>query len=189
MNRDEQKKATALKIIASAKQLFSDQGYDATSTRQIATHAGVGVGTVFSHFKDKHQLTKVLFFNELEQQISPDKAIIDQGGLNFFDEQAKLLFQFYDKDKALAKAFLQNALFETDFFAEQLDGFIRLIAKLLTMELPGHSEEQRIVIANAWMGYYFQALLKGLADERSNAKVWHQSLMSQCRALLNLLTP
>ena len=110
MNRNEQKKATALKIMTSAKELFSEQGYDNTPPRPIAKHAGVGVGTVFSHFKDKHQLTKALFFGELEKQLTLNKAIIDQGGLIFFSTQTKLLFHFYDGNRDLSKAFLQKAL-------------------------------------------------------------------------------
>jgi len=187
MNRDEQKKATALRIIASAKQLFAEQGYDATSTRQIASHAGIGVGTVFSHFKDKHQLTKVLFFSELEKQLEPKEAIVDQGGLIFFEQQTQQLYQFYDKDRELAKAFLQNALFETEFFAQQLDDFIAMVAGLLIADLPEKNELQRLAVAKAWLGYYFNELLKGLADSNSNEAQWHLKLMSQCRTLLEML--
>ncbi len=187
MNRDEQKKATALKIIESAKQLFSEQGYDATSTRQIASHAGVGVGTVFSHFKDKHQLTKALFFSELEKQLTPEEIIVNQGGLVFFEQQTLQLYQFYNNDRELAKAFLQNALFETEFFAQQLDDFIAMVAKLLQSDLPDKNEQQRLAIAKAWLGYYFNELLKGLTDSSSNVEQWHIKLMKQCRTLLDML--
>jgi len=187
MNRDQQKKATALKIIASAKQLFSEQGYDATSTRQIASHAGVGVGTVFAHFKDKHQLTKVLFFTELEKQLAQGSINTEQGALVFFEQQSKQLYQFYDKDRELAKAFLQNALFEADFFGEQLDGFIAMLAQLLQLDLPNKNEAQRLAVARAFMGYYFDELLKGLADSASQVNNWHLNLMKQCDTLLTMV--
>jgi AcrR family transcriptional regulator len=187
MNRNEQKKATALKIMTSAKELFSEQGYDTTNTRQIAKHAGVGVGTVFSHFKDKHQLTKALFFGELEKQLTLNKAIIDQGGLIFFSTQTKLLFHFYDGNRDLSKAFLQNALFERDFFSEQLEGFILTISGLLTVDLPNHSEQQRIILSKAWVGFYFNELLRGLSDPKSTVTTWHQTLMLQCQQLLTML--
>lgn len=187
MNRNEQKKATALKIIASAKQLFSEQGYDTTTTRQIAKHAGVGVGTVFSHFKDKHQLTKALFFSELEKQLTLSKAIVDQGGLIFFSTQTKLLFNFYYSNRDLGKAFLKNALFERGFFSDQLDDFILTISSLLIVDLPTHSKEQRITISKAWVGFYFDELLRGLSEPQSTVNTWHQALMIQCQQLLTML--
>lgn len=187
MNRNEQKQQTALKIMASAKELFAEQGYDTTNTRQIAKHAGVGVGTVFSHFKDKHQLTKALFFSELEKQLALEKGIVDQGGLAFFSAQTNQLFHFYDSNRGLGKAFLQNALFERGFFSEQLDGFILMVASLLAFELPQHSEQERITISKAWIGFYFNELLKGLSDPQSSMTTWHQALMTQCEQLLVML--
>lgn len=187
MNRNEQKKATALKILNSAKELFSEQGYETTNTRQIAKHAGVGVGTVFSHFKDKHQLTKELFFSELEKQLILQEVVVDQGGLMFFSTQSKLLFDFYNKDRDLSSAFLKNALFERGFFSQQLDDFILKISILLTVELPKHSEQERITISKAWVGYYFNELLIGLSDPKSSVTSWHENLMIQCQQLLVML--
>ncbi len=186
MTRNEQKKATALKIIASAKELFYTKGYDAVSTRQIAEHAGVGVGTVFSHFKDKHQLTKTLFFSELENQLLHEKAILDQGGLVFFSTQTKGLFRFYDKNRALAKAFLQNAMFEREFFSEQLEDFILMTARLLILERPKLSEQQRTIISRAWIGFYFNELLAGLSTPQSSIDTWHDNLINQCKELLSI---
>lgn len=187
MNRNEQKKATALKILNSAKELFLTQGYETTNTRQIAKHAGVGVGTVFLHFKDKHQLTKQLFFNELEKQLILQTVTVDQGGLLFFSTQTKLLFDFYDSNRDLSTAFLKNALFERDFFSAQLDDFILKISSLLTVDLPKHSEQQRMILSKAWVGFYFNELLIGLSDPNSTVASWHQNLMIQCQQLLTML--
>jgi AcrR family transcriptional regulator len=43
-------------ILRAAKQLFAKQGYDGTSTAEIAKRAGVAHGTVFHHFKTKENL-------------------------------------------------------------------------------------------------------------------------------------
>jgi AcrR family transcriptional regulator len=50
MTRDEQKQRTRLKVIAAARALFADPGYDKTTIRMIAEHAGVATGSVFTTF-------------------------------------------------------------------------------------------------------------------------------------------
>ncbi|MGA9382911.1 MAG: TetR/AcrR family transcriptional regulator [Phormidium sp.] len=45
--------ATRNRIIKAAQKLFARQGYDGTTTRDLATAAGVAEGTVFRHFPNK----------------------------------------------------------------------------------------------------------------------------------------
>jgi AcrR family transcriptional regulator len=45
--------ATRTKIIKAAQKLFARQGYDGTTTRDLAAAAGVAEGTVFRHFPNK----------------------------------------------------------------------------------------------------------------------------------------
>lgn len=45
--------ATRTRIIKAAQKLFARQGYDGTTTRDLATAAGVAEGTVFRHFPNK----------------------------------------------------------------------------------------------------------------------------------------
>ncbi|MFB2880153.1 TetR/AcrR family transcriptional regulator [Floridanema aerugineum] len=45
--------ATRNRIIKAAQKLFARQGYDGTTTRDLATAAGVAEGTVFRHFPSK----------------------------------------------------------------------------------------------------------------------------------------
>ncbi len=111
---------------------------------------------------------------------------IDQGALRFFSEQTLALYLFYEKDRALAQAFLKNALFEFGFFETQLNEFIDKVGGLLQFELAGKNEQQRLIIAKAWMGFYFLTLISGLTDENSTAQEWHQSLLEQCQMLLEV---
>jgi AcrR family transcriptional regulator len=43
-------------ILAVATQLFADQGFNGTTTRQIADHAGVNEAIIFRHFPTKEEL-------------------------------------------------------------------------------------------------------------------------------------
>src|ERR1039457_4829706 len=48
-----------LRILQAAREVFADRGLDA-SLDQIAAHAGVGAGTVYSRFADKDALIDAL---------------------------------------------------------------------------------------------------------------------------------
>lgn len=47
---------TQAKIIQAAYDLFSEKGFDKTSTREIAERAGVAELTLFRHFQNKHNI-------------------------------------------------------------------------------------------------------------------------------------
>ena len=51
------------KILASARQLFALHGFEGTSTKDIAAHAGVPSGLVFYYFQTKDALIEATFEN------------------------------------------------------------------------------------------------------------------------------
>jgi TetR/AcrR family transcriptional repressor of mexJK operon len=56
-------------ILEAARQLFTGQGFDATSMDQIAAAAGVSKLTVYSHFGDKDTLFAAVVKSYCEQQL------------------------------------------------------------------------------------------------------------------------
>lgn len=56
-------------ILEAARQLFTSQGFDATSMDQIATAAGVSKLTVYSHFGDKETLFAAVVKSYCDQQL------------------------------------------------------------------------------------------------------------------------
>lgn len=55
-SRQSQKEATRGRVLAAAKELFDTQGYEGTTIREIARHAGVSVGSVFTTFDSKGEI-------------------------------------------------------------------------------------------------------------------------------------
>jgi AcrR family transcriptional regulator len=51
-----QKLATRNRVIEAARQLFGSEGYEGATIRQIARHAGVSVGSVFTTFHSKGEV-------------------------------------------------------------------------------------------------------------------------------------
>ncbi|MBX3481873.1 TetR/AcrR family transcriptional regulator [Phenylobacterium sp.] len=54
--RQSQKEATRQRVITAARELFDTHGYEGTTIREIARHAGVAVGSVFTTFASKGEI-------------------------------------------------------------------------------------------------------------------------------------
>ena len=54
------KQATRKRILQAARRLFADNGYDSTTTRDIAKEAGIASGTVFNYFPSKEAIVACL---------------------------------------------------------------------------------------------------------------------------------
>src|SRR3954471_2256946 len=54
------KNATRQRILAESKKLFTRQGFDTTTTRDIARVAQIGVGTLFNYFPTKESIVECL---------------------------------------------------------------------------------------------------------------------------------
>ena len=64
--RQSQKAATRAKVLEAARELFDTQGYQGTTIREIARHAGVSVGSVFTTFASKGEILSQVMESRLE---------------------------------------------------------------------------------------------------------------------------
>jgi len=62
--RGQKAQLTKSRLIASALDLFSRQGYDSTSIKEIAHEAGVSLGLMYNYFPSKEDLLKQIIINE-----------------------------------------------------------------------------------------------------------------------------
>lgn len=60
------KQQTRGKVLAAARQLFSEQGYEGATIRDIATAAGMSTGAVFANFADKSDLFREIMAADME---------------------------------------------------------------------------------------------------------------------------
>lgn len=63
---------TRTTILKMARRLFVQQGFTATTMRQLATDAGVGKATIYHHFPDKQAIMLAL----LEQETGPNEEML-----------------------------------------------------------------------------------------------------------------
>ena len=81
VGRRERNKGEKLKRIrAAAKRLFSDQGFERTTTRQIANEADIGTGTLFLYAKTKEELLVLVFQEDMVQLRDDAFASLPDGG-------------------------------------------------------------------------------------------------------------
>ena len=64
--RQDRKLATRARVLAAARDLFDEAGYDETTIRMVAQRAGVSVGSVFTTFAGKAELLSQVMADRVE---------------------------------------------------------------------------------------------------------------------------
>lgn len=136
--RERNKQEKLARIIAAARQLFAEKGFEATTTREIAERAQVGSGTLFLYVKDKQELLLVVFREQIERvqaeafsTIPPELPLID-ALLHIFGT----FYRYYAQEPALSRVFLKELMFLGEGHLQELSRldqafFVRL-AELLS---------------------------------------------------------
>lgn len=120
------------KILIAAIEAFSDKGYAATSTNEIAKKAGVAEGTIFRHYKTKKDLLTAILTPLVHTLIAPfimkdffSKVL--NLSYNTFEEFIRAVvynrLEFLKKNQALFKILIQEIPFHDDLrelFKEQI---------------------------------------------------------------------
>lgn len=102
------KQETRAKVLAAAKQLFSEQGYERATIRDIAARAGMSTGAVFANFSDKADLFREIIHQDAERLLG---LMREAAGQSQPGEQAILKvcmtgYAFYKVQLPLARAAL-----------------------------------------------------------------------------------
>lgn len=138
-SRREAAKADKLaRIVAAARKLFIERGFEETTTAAITEAAGVGVGTLFLYVSSKDDLLVLVFRDELNriwdaafEAVRPDDALVDQLAKLFSDVIAK-----HERDPALTRAFLKELMFVSEKqragVMEFMDSWLDRFADLLS---------------------------------------------------------
>ncbi|GMA49817.1 TetR family transcriptional regulator [Alicyclobacillus contaminans] len=123
---DEDEKFTEkqLKIVQAAIEMFSEKGYAATSTSEIAQRAGVAEGTIFRHYKTKKDLLVSIVAPVMSKLVAPFVL------RDFYE----VLDSNYVRYEDFVRALLQNRLeFAKKYFP---------ILKIMIHEIPFQPELQ-----------------------------------------------
>jgi len=69
---------TRRKIVITARELFAENGFEETNTNMIAKAAGISVGSIYSHFKDKWEIFLIILEEHKEEIFDYGKENLDR---------------------------------------------------------------------------------------------------------------
>jgi AcrR family transcriptional regulator len=123
------------RIKRAARRLFGRKGFEATTTREIASAADIGAGTLFLYAGTKEDLLVLIFREEVGRVVTdafatmPARPLLEQV-LHLFGSMIAL----HERDRGLARVFVKELPFVEDrrhgvaeLMAAQLAGIANLI--------------------------------------------------------------
>ena len=130
--RERSKRERQDRIMMAARTMFAELGYDATTLRQVAERAGLGLGTLFNYISDKRDLI-YLVFNQ-EASVACDASLAAPRPWQSFIEKIMGMvepnYRLFGSEPVLSRILLSEVLQHTPGFhlAEHIairDRFIR----------------------------------------------------------------
>ncbi len=100
------KQQTRAKVLAAARRLFSEQGYEGATIRDIAAAAGMSTGAVFANFSDKSDLFREIMLTDMAALADAMREAGDHGA-NAEEKLLKIFmagYSFYKTQLPLARA-------------------------------------------------------------------------------------
>ncbi len=112
-NRQRAAEQTRQAVVAAARQLFRERGFERATTTDIAAAAGVAKGTLFLHARTKERLLIMVYEDEFRQAIEeafghpPKNQPIDKTLATVLGR----FFKVYERDLPLARHFVREVQF------------------------------------------------------------------------------
>ena len=105
---------TRERILNAAWALFAENGYEETTTRQIARHANVADGTVFSHFPTKLEMLREGMLSQLAQLSKQTLEESAHSDLALGKHLVSTYYHFYFNNVDLSRALLKEVIWDLD---------------------------------------------------------------------------
>lgn len=180
---------TRERLMDVAEQLFSEKGVEAVSVRAINKAAGVGVGVMHYHFRNRDELVESIIlrhmgvlqrerleqYEALAEQDYPDLSAIVSAlvgplaGLAMSGEAGCRYVRF------LARMFAERSPILERVAKQHFDQTNKLLMALLKRALPDLSE----MVIGMRMQYASHVLLAALVDLEEDARPWQSGQLSE----------
>ncbi|AMM52209.1 hypothetical protein TH61_14835 [Rufibacter sp. DG15C] len=127
-----QKEISLQNILESATELFSEQGYDCTSIRQIAEKTGISLGLLYNYFNGKDEVLREIILRGRREYVKAFDSQEKLTGLPYLEHHIKTTFKALDQHKNFCKLFYS----------------LRLQSEVVkSMEQELHAENQKVLQA------------------------------------------
>lgn len=168
--RDQGREAKREEIVAAARALFVEEGYEATSMSRLATTAGVAPNTIYWYFQDKDEVLVAVLDNEFSVRMaeymqlpSTDHTerllwVANQlqrvsrlvGTVHSRLDKSPALEAWHSRFHALSEEMLRTELRQAGIASERIEALVKI--SVFTMEgllIHQLSEEQKRAICAA----------------------------------------
>lgn len=182
------KQQTRQKVLAAARRLFSEQGYEGATIRDIASAAGMSTGAVFANFSDKSDLFREIMDDDMAalQSAMADAAArgrniedtllkVFMAGYTFYKTRLQLARAAFsvswDRDGGPALRGMATSQALNDLFAEQLTAAVE------RGELSAQSAEVKLrsqMLFDAYLANFPQAIFEGWSLDALQARAKDQ---------------
>lgn len=197
--REQNKLEKLQRIKSAAKELFTELGYDAATTRDIARRARVGLGTLFNYADDKRDLIFLIYvdhLNEIQQRgietVNPRNSLLGQL-VAFFS----LLYEDFAGNPTLSRILLRELTFyqHGKLSVEFTENRLRVVDTVRQLVADAQkrgqvrSRENPSVIALGLFFVYAGAVRLWISEDNPDLEAGLAALRKQFRIYINGLDP
>lgn len=176
--RDAQKEETRRLILESAYALFQQQGYDATTMRQLASHCGVGLGTLFKHFADKPAILVATFEDDVGSVLSSAFNSLPKKNLHKqLQHVLHEIYSYYAKNQSFSQVLVKESLFLSGPAGQSIHAqtmaFLGKIGALFAAAAQRgeiSAVDDHMDVALSFWSFYFLGLTVGLRETEFDVK-------------------
>lgn len=181
------KQQTRIKVLAAARRLFSEQGYEGATIRDIAAAAGMSTGAVFANFTDKSDLFREIMDDDMEALMGAMRDAAGRGrtvedavlkifmaGYTFYKSRLQLARAAFsvswDKDGGPTLRSMQGSLAFQELFTEQLTAAIERGELSQEAEVKLRSQ----MLFDTYLSNFVQAIFEGWSLDALQARARDQ---------------
>ena len=181
------KQQTRAKVLAAARRLFSEQGYEGATIRDIASAAGMSTGAVFANFTDKSDLFREIMLTDMAALAEAMTEAAGNGG-EVEDTLVKIFaagYRFYQTQLPLARAAFSVGWSPEDGPALRSAPPVQALLSLIINQLKRGQQNGELALDNAielraqmlfdaYLSNYDQAIFQGWAPDALQARAREQ---------------
>ena len=176
------KQQTRAKVLAAARRLFSEEGYEGATIRDIASAAGMSTGAVFANFTDKSDLFREIMVTDMAALADAMREAASQGN-GVEDTLLKMFmagYAFYKTQLPLARAAFSVGWSPQDGPALRNAAPVKVLNDLIVEQLAHGVERGELnatdaqlraqMLFDAYLSNYPQAIFEGWTMDALNER-------------------
>lgn len=186
-NRDRQRERTARTILAAAREVFENEGFEAANIRKIARTAGVSPGSVIHYYKDKISLLHEALYQDLVERIKKIPGLLKRGSFrDWLNAVAGEVFAYYQARPALSRVLLKESLFASEPWAARFNSQTNFVYQYIVESCEQakadgelHPTADSSLFALSFLSFFYFALIAWVQGAHGDPRGLVEQLLGQ----------